>query len=91
MEKFRYTKLEDEILINFKFYHVGWEGYTKVPPEAAKQGLLYKPYLKNALDNNIPLGHFLGLLGMPGMTAHLGLTMIGKPKQGETIFISVSF
>jgi hypothetical protein len=38
----------------------------------------------------MPLSYFLGILGMPGMTAYVGLFMIGKPKQGETIFISVS-
>ncbi|KMU72243.1 NADP-dependent leukotriene B4 12-hydroxydehydrogenase [Coccidioides immitis H538.4] len=43
------------------------------------------------LDN--PLGlddlrYFLGALGMPGLTAYSSLMEIGKPKKGETIFIS---
>lgn len=34
------------------------------------------------------LGLFLGPLGMPGLTAYSSLYEIGKPKKGETIFIS---
>src|SRR5271157_4691532 len=30
----------------------------------------------------------LGVLGMPGMTAYFGLLEIGKPKPGETVFVS---
>lgn len=37
---------------------------------------------------NLELGYFLGPLGMPGLTAFSGLHKIGKPKRGETIFIS---
>ncbi|CAG8546457.1 15063_t:CDS:2, partial [Funneliformis mosseae] len=68
----------------------GWEEYTKVSPAAAKNALLYKQALKDALDIGISLSYFLGLLDMPGMTAYVGLFMIGKPKQGETIFISTA-
>jgi NADPH-dependent curcumin reductase CurA len=32
--------------------------------------------------------HFLGALGMPGLTAYSSLYEIGKPKKGETIFVS---
>jgi len=35
-----------------------------------------------------PLSTYLGLLGMTGLTAYLGLTEIGKPKAGETIVVS---
>nr|WP_321223381.1 NADP-dependent oxidoreductase [uncultured Psychroserpens sp.] len=35
-----------------------------------------------------PLSTYLGVLGMTGLTAYLGLTEIGKPKDGETIVIS---
>uniref|UniRef100_A0A8H7NPQ9 Dehydrogenase FUB6 n=1 Tax=Bionectria ochroleuca TaxID=29856 RepID=A0A8H7NPQ9_BIOOC len=38
--------------------------------------------------HNLDLGLFLGPLGMPGLTAWSGLYKIGKPKKGETIFIS---
>ncbi len=42
------------------------------------------------IDNpyGLPLGHFLGVLGMPGLTAYSALYRIGQPKAGETIFVS---
>jgi NADPH-dependent curcumin reductase CurA len=30
----------------------------------------------------------LGVLGMPGLTAYVGLLDIGRPKEGETVFVS---
>ena len=33
---------------------------------------------------------FIGVLGMPGLTAYSSLYEIGKPKKGETIFISAA-
>ncbi|KAE8149417.1 hypothetical protein BDV25DRAFT_156328 [Aspergillus avenaceus] len=47
----------------------------------------------SALEN--PLGIedirvFLGALGMPGLTAYSSLYEIGKPKKGETIFVSAA-
>ncbi len=35
-----------------------------------------------------PLQSYLGVLGMPGMTAYVGLLDIGKPQPGETVFVS---
>lgn len=35
-----------------------------------------------------PLSAYLGIIGMTGMTAYMGLTKIGKPKAGETIVVS---
>lgn len=35
-----------------------------------------------------PLSYYLGILGMPGLTAYFGLLDIGKPKQGETVVVS---
>ncbi|RCW32049.1 NADP-dependent oxidoreductase [Marinilabilia salmonicolor] len=35
-----------------------------------------------------PLSAYLGVLGMTGLTAYLGLTEIGKPKMGETLLVS---
>ncbi|PYI11184.1 oxidoreductase [Aspergillus sclerotiicarbonarius CBS 121057] len=36
----------------------------------------------------VALSHYLGILGMTGLTAYAGLYEIGKPKPGETIYIS---
>jgi NADPH-dependent curcumin reductase len=35
-----------------------------------------------------PLPAFLGVLGMPGMTAYFGLLDVGKPRPGETVVVS---
>jgi hypothetical protein len=35
-----------------------------------------------------PMSTALGVLGMPGMTAYFGLLEIGKPKPGDTLFVS---
>lgn len=35
-----------------------------------------------------PLSAYLGILGMTGLTAYLGLTQIGKPQVGETLIVS---
>ncbi|HEX8011784.1 MAG TPA: NADP-dependent oxidoreductase [Casimicrobiaceae bacterium] len=37
-----------------------------------------------------PASYYLGLLGMPGMTAWFGLSEIGKPKHGETLVVSAA-
>lgn len=33
---------------------------------------------------------YLGTLGMPGMTAYVGLNRFGEPKEGETVFVSAA-
>ena len=41
------------------------------------------------VDENVAkLSAYLGVLGMTGLTAYLGLTEIGLPKEGETIVVS---
>jgi NADPH-dependent curcumin reductase CurA len=35
-----------------------------------------------------PLSTSLGVLGMPGLTAYVGLLDIARPKEGETVFVS---
>ncbi len=37
-----------------------------------------------------PLSAYLGVLGMPGVTAYSGMTDIGQPKAGETVLISAA-
>jgi len=39
---------------------------------------------------NAPVQAFLGALGMTGLTAYSGLLEIGRPKEGETIFVSAA-
>jgi NADPH-dependent curcumin reductase CurA len=37
-----------------------------------------------------PIQAFLGVVGMPGMTAYVGLLDIGQPKAGETVYVSAA-
>ena len=38
----------------------------------------------------VPLGAWLGVLGMPGTTAYSGMTDIGQPTAGETVVVSAA-
>jgi NADPH-dependent curcumin reductase CurA len=37
---------------------------------------------------DVPPQAYLGVLGMPGLTAYSGLARIGEPKAGDTVFVS---
>ncbi|KAG0318639.1 hypothetical protein BGZ99_005561 [Dissophora globulifera] len=69
-----------EIVYSF----LGWEEYSVVP---AGQ---YVEIIKNARESKLPLSARIGVLGMPGFTAYGGLLRYGKPKAGETIYISAA-
>lgn len=60
------------------------EEYSVLDKDAA--ALCYK--LENPY--NLDPKHFLGALGMPGLTAWSSFYEIGQPKKGETIFISAA-
>ncbi len=39
-------------------------------------------------SGGVPPQAYLGVMGMPGLTAYAGLLEIGQPKPGETVFVS---
>jgi NADPH-dependent curcumin reductase CurA len=44
-----------------------------------------------ALDPAVaPVSYALGVLGMPGLTAYVGLLDVGQPKSGETVVVSAA-
>lgn len=58
----------------------GWQDYSV----SDGTGLL-------KLDNNLPNPSYsLGVLGMPGLTAYMGLMDIGQPKAGETVVVAAA-
>jgi len=58
----------------------GWQLYSAVPGA----GLLN-------LDPAVaPLSAALGVLGMPGLTAYVGIDEIGRPQRGETVVVSAA-
>jgi NADPH-dependent curcumin reductase len=58
----------------------GWQLYSAVP---AKDLVKLDP-------SEAPLSTALGVLGMPGLTAYVGLSDIGKPQRGETVVVSAA-
>ncbi len=46
--------------------------------------------LKKVDTSRVPLSAYLGVVGMPGMTAWYGLNQIIRPKAGETIAVSAA-
>jgi len=42
------------------------------------------------VDPGVPLPAYLGVLGMPGVTAHIGLLDFGEPKAGESVVVSAA-
>ena len=50
--------------------------------DAAKGGLSKRD------PDLVPLQTYLGIAGMPGMTAYCGLTLVAEAKAGETVFVS---
>ncbi|KAL1914621.1 uncharacterized protein VTP21DRAFT_8152 [Calcarisporiella thermophila] len=68
-----------------------FEEYSVIKAASIKlQGLEGLHLLKDAKSSGFPLSYFIGILGMPGMTAYTGLFHIGNPKAGETIYISAA-
>ena len=61
----------------------GWQEHTVF--DASTPGLLRK------IDaSQIPLSAYLGAVGMPGVTAWVGLNHIIEPKAGETVIVSAA-
>ncbi|SHI49652.1 hypothetical protein SAMN04488096_102117 [Mesonia phycicola] len=53
-----------------------------------KQQVVNPENLQKVDPEKAPLSTYLGILGLTGLTAYLGLTEIGKPKKGETLVVS---
>ena len=61
----------------------GWQQYQVV--DAEQRGMLRK-----VDDRAVPLSAYLGAVGMPGVTAWVGLMKIIEPKAGETVVVSAA-
>ena len=58
----------------------GWQEYSVNSPKAMRK-----------LDPaQAPISTAVGVLGMPGFTAYVGLDEIGKPQKGETVVVSAA-
>ena len=59
---------------------LGWENYS------VSDGRL----LRKIPAGPAPLSYHLGILGMPGMTAYIGLMKIAEAKQGDNVFVTAA-
>ncbi|MCD4535372.1 NADP-dependent oxidoreductase [Nocardioides sp. cx-169] len=56
----------------------GWREHAVLPAAHARR-----------LDTErVPASAYLGVLGMPGLTAYVGLTRIAEMREGDTVFVS---
>ncbi len=53
-----------------------------------KKQVITTDNLQKVDPDKAPLSAYLGILGLTGLTAYLGLNEIGKPKEGETLLVS---
>src|SRR5215470_11030777 len=64
----------------FAYGGYGWQLYSAVPGAD----------LVKLDPADAPISTALGVLGMPGLTAYVGLSDIGRPKAGETVVVSAA-
>ena len=61
----------------------GWQQFSVVNAEPAGA-------LRKVDTTHVPLSHYLGAVGMPGVTAYYGLVKIIEPKAGQTMVVSAA-
>jgi NADPH-dependent curcumin reductase len=59
---------------------VGWRTHAAIDPEDARR----------VQAGPVPITAYLGVLGMPGFTAYVGMKVIGQPRHGETLVVSAA-
>lgn len=65
---------------DFVFADIGWQSHGLSDGQGARK-----------LDPaQAPISTALGVLGMPGLTAYVGLLDLGQPKAGETVVVSAA-
>ncbi|MEI5675137.1 MULTISPECIES: NADP-dependent oxidoreductase [unclassified Nocardioides] len=59
-------------------HQLGWREHARGPARAFRK-----------VDvSQVPASAYLGVLGMPGLTAYVGLTRIAEVREGDTVFVS---
>jgi NADPH-dependent curcumin reductase CurA len=69
---------------DFVLGYDGWQEYGASPVQSLRK--LGPPMF----DAAVPISYALGMLGMPGMTAYVGMLDIGQPKAGQTVLMSAA-
>jgi hypothetical protein len=69
----------------------GWEQFTTLSSTLAdRKGY---PVAANRIEpqswpKGVPISHAISVLGMPGLTAHVGIVDVGRVGPGETVYVS---
>lgn len=53
-----------------------------------EHAVLDEHHLRRIDTSDLPASAYLGVLGMPGLTAYVGLTRIAELREGDTVFVS---
>lgn len=69
----------DDITVGQHVVHgQGWREHAMLPTKAV-----------TVIDTDVaPASAYLGVLGMPGLTAYVGLTAVAEMREGDTVFVS---
>lgn len=59
----------------------GWQEAVSATPDMV---------VRRVTEDDLPASLALGVLGINGVTAHLALTSIGQPREGETVVVSTA-
>ena len=59
-------------------HNLGWREHAVLPAGS----------FRRVDTDRAPASAYLGVLGMPGMTAYVGLVRVGQLKEGDTVFVS---
>ncbi|MFW5833047.1 MAG: NADP-dependent oxidoreductase [Pseudomonadota bacterium] len=74
------TTVTERPVGSFVRAHAGWRTGAVLPAEAT-----------HPVDPSLaPLSTFLGVLGMPGLTAYAALCELGRPRAGETLAVAAA-
>ncbi|MDD3446771.1 MAG: NADP-dependent oxidoreductase [Zavarzinia sp.] len=66
---------------DFVYGWFGWQDYCAATPAAV---------LRRVVETHLPLTASLGVLGINGLTAHLALHTLGRPRPGDTVLVSTA-
>ena len=65
---------------------MSWQDYVTIP--AASGGALDAVYPIRKVDASVPLTQHLGVLGLTGLTAYIGMVDVGQVRAGDTVVVS---
>ena len=60
--------------------HSGWQSHPVININDASK----------IIDHGIPISTYLGILGMPGLTAYAGLLRLAEPKENDVVLVSAA-